>query len=505
MDGREGAPALRDGGAALPGRFAAHVRQRGLIAPGERVLVAVSGGLDSMVLLHLLRFGVPELSLRLVAGHFDHAMREGSAADADWVAGVCTAWGVPLVRARADRPLRSEADARAARYAFLRRAAVERGVDRVATAHHADDQAETVLFRLIRGTGLDGLAGIRERRGRLVRPLLPFRRAELAAYADRVALRHREDPSNRLHVFARNRLRHDVMPRLEEIAPGAGGALARLAAEARAARAAWRQVTAALEAEVFAQGEEGALLLDRARLCTYHAHVRARLLRRALRRYGSHPDRAGTLAALEFINSGASGTGIDLPGGVRLEREFDRFVIRPQRGAGEHGAQRPLSIPDSRPGAGTAVVAGREVRVEWAPGRAPDGGTAAELNVDALAFPLVLRGWQPGDRIRLRGGSKKLKKVFLERRIGRDARRRAVVLADARGRVVWVPGIAVSAACEPRDGAPLFHITVTDGGLGREGRPSGRAGAAAHRLHGAGDRRTRAGDGAGDHVGVPRE
>src|SRR5690606_25837479 len=351
--------------ARLRGRFRAHLERTRLIEPADTVLVAVSGGLGSGVLLELLRFGLGERAPRLAAAHFDHAMRPGSGADAEWVAGLCTAWDLPLQSGRAATPPRSEAEARAARYRFLEEAADRAGADRIATAHHADDQAETVLFRIIRGTGLRGLAGIPERRGRIVRPLLPFRRAELEAYARAAGLRHRVDPTNLVLGYARNRLRHDVLPRLERIAPGAAGALARLAREARAAEHAWESLLDDVERQVASiDGED--VLLARERLLSYHPHVRARLLRRLLRRFGSHPDRAGTRAALEFIRLGASGGHFDVIGGVRLEREFDRIRMRPvPRRAESAAGDRPLIITRPERGEGVAIIGGRRLAVEW--------------------------------------------------------------------------------------------------------------------------------------------
>ncbi|MGQ0560972.1 MAG: tRNA lysidine(34) synthetase TilS, partial [Gemmatimonadota bacterium] len=188
---------------ALGPRFVRFVRSRGLFRPGDRVLVALSGGVDSVVLLHLLKANEGALELTVHAAHFDHAMRADSAADADWVQQLCANRQIPLVRARATRTLKSEADARFERYRFLQSAARESASARIATAHHAGDQVETVLFRLLRGTGMRGLAGIPLRRGRFVRPLLRFTKPELLAYAAAHDIAYREDPSTELRNYAR--------------------------------------------------------------------------------------------------------------------------------------------------------------------------------------------------------------------------------------------------------------------------------------------------------------
>src|SRR5215213_7551113 len=247
------------------------------VPPGAHLLAAVSGGADSVVLLHLLRF---ELGAAVTAAHFDHTMRPGSAADAAWVKGLCAAWGVPLVGVRAERPPRSEAEAREARYAFLEEARERAGAEWIATAHHADDQAETVLFRVLRGTGVAGLAGIPEidQAAGIVRPLLPFWRAELRRYARAHRLRWREDATNLVADPARNRIRLELLPRIEKtVAPGARRALVRLAALAREEEGAWERLLEA-EMDALAREEDGAVLLVRERLAGYDSPVAARLL-----------------------------------------------------------------------------------------------------------------------------------------------------------------------------------------------------------------------------------
>lgn len=432
-------------GGGLARRVARHLERSGLIGSDDAVCIALSGGLDSVVLLHLLRFPLRSRVGPLTAAHLDHAMRPGSDADARWVAGLCRAWGVPLTSEQASSPPRSEAEARRVRYRFLEGAAQANSL--ILTGHHADDQAETVLFRLSRGSGLGGLRGIAPRRGRVVRPLLPFRRQELAEYAAEVGLAFRTDPTNVELHYARNRIRHRVLPELERARPGAARELAALAAQARRDEQAWDQVLERLEGEAVLDRDATGLTLARARLHSYHPQLRARLLRHILRRYGTAPGRAGTQAALEFITSGSSGAVVHLPGGVRLERDFDRIrVVVPgwtTSGQGRVETAAPeeaATIFDAGAGRGRAVIGGRPVQVEW--GRGVTAPPGERVNVSSPRFPLVVRGWRPGDRIRLSYGTKKLKKLFSERRLDRRARARAAVLVDGRGEVLWVVGLA---------------------------------------------------------------
>jgi tRNA(Ile)-lysidine synthase len=432
------------------------------VEPGAHLLVAVSGGADSVALLHLLRFAVDGLGLRVSAAHFDHAMRPGSASDAAWVAGLCAAWGVPLVSARAGARLGSEEAARVARYAFLEEARAHTGVALIATAHHADDQAETVLFRALRGSGVAGLAGIApvDPVRRLVRPLLGFRRAELRRYARLHRLRWRQDPSNASADPARNRLRLELLPRIEHtIAPGASAALARLAELAREDEAAWESVMAG-EIAALARAEEGALILVRERLSGYDSAVAARLLRGLLRRLGVVPDRDGTRSALRFIRTAPSGRVLMLAGGVRIATEFGEARI--ERVAPPLLPDAPLVIASER-GCGSCRIGGRERRVAWRPagGEENGGGCAASFALAPDDFPLLLRGRLPGDRVRTPAGTRSLKRMFNDRRVPRGERARVAVLADARGRVLWVPGLA-RAAPAPAPGAPGITLEITD-------------------------------------------
>lgn len=452
-------PALEPGARSFARAFTRHAHSSGLLPDGAAVVVALSGGLDSVVLLHLLRFVEPG-RLRLHAAHFDHRMRPDSRADADWARGLCLAWGVPLEIGVANAPARGEADARALRHSFLRDVAATLGADRIATAHHADDQAETVLFRLIRGSGLLGAAGIPARNGILVRPLLPFRRAQLEAWARAAGIAYRLDPTNLDARFDRNRIRNEVLPLLESIRPGAAASLARFAVRAAEARAALGPIVDRAASEAMMVAPDGALTLATEVLLRYHPHVRARVLRRALRHRGIVLGAAGTQAALQFIREGTSGGMLALPGGVRMERAFDTIAIRQER---KPGSDRPLTIHDPGPGRGDAVIGGMRVEVEWSLHPRDVRGHVAVFDPSALRFPLELRACRPGDRIRLNYGSKKLKKLFAERRLARFERSRIPVLAERGDRVVWVVGEARSTLALPATDGPVLQISVSNG------------------------------------------
>jgi tRNA(Ile)-lysidine synthase len=448
--------------------FAERVRRSldglGVRGTGAHLLVAVSGGCDSVALLHLLRFAADDETLRVSAAHFDHAMRPGSARDAAWVRGLCAAWQVPLLDGRAQTPLRTEAEAREARYAFLRRAQAEAGATHLATAHHADDQAETVLFRVLRGTGIRGLAGIPPHNDAgLVRPLLPFWRAEIARYARAEGLCWREDPSNAETGHARNRIRLRLLPAIDrQVAPGARRSLVRLAKLAREEEAAWDAVLRPLVAESVHE-EDGALVLVRERLAAYDRPVAARVLRAALRRLGTTPDRMGTRLALQFISHAPSGRVFDLPGGVRITAEFG--LARLERAAGEAPAappDQPLVIAAAQPGQGRFRIGGAEWTARWG----PEGDGAGEdertmrIGVDRVCFPLTLRGRAPGDRVRTRAGTRPLKKLLGEARVPLRRRATLPVLADAGGAVLWVPGVARAEGCAPGPGEQAITLSV---------------------------------------------
>ncbi len=311
-----------------------------LLPRGAGVLAAVSGGRDSVVLLDILRRLAPQRGWRLTVAHLDHALRAGSAEDARFVAELAGRWALPVrierrdARAHAERDGESlETAARTQRYAFLLTAARDLGARYVALGHHADDQAETVLHRIVRGTHLRGLAGMPLRRAisesevTLVRPLLRTPRSAIVAFAVNRGLPWREDPSNAELDNSRNMIRHEVLPRLaKRLNPRVDEALLRLAAAAGEAEAFLAERAAELlegtEAEVRPLREAPALLQRMA-------------LRELLERNGVGMRHIGAehIERLRALLAPAGPAGASLPGGVELRRSGMRLrVVGPEEG-----------------------------------------------------------------------------------------------------------------------------------------------------------------------------
>ena len=448
---------------SLTTRFAGYIRRRRLAAANERVLIAVSGGIDSVVLLHLFRTVAPKLGIEICAAHFDHAMRADSATDAEWLAALCETWQVPLVNARSTRELTSELAARQERYRFLTRALRLTDSQKAATAHHADDQVETVLLRMLRGAGIRGLSGIPVRRGPFIRPMLRFTKAEIIEYAEANGIRHREDATNAEDRYLRNRVRHTVVPALEQVTPHARASVLALARHAARTEAAWHSILTQIETDVAqTTGETAPIQLARDVLLKYHPALRARVIRYFLRRFGVVPGRASTHHILNFCAHAESGSVLEVAGRARIERSFDRLLIaRSPRAAAGIG-----SITIEGDAGQQELQLGADIfRIAWRRG-ATVLDDAESFDAATLHEPLTMRGWRPGDRIQLPYGTKKLKKLFSERRIAVSGRAQIPILVDDHGQVLWVAGVARSVHALPAQSGSVLNIMVANAELG---------------------------------------
>ncbi|HXV13063.1 MAG TPA: tRNA lysidine(34) synthetase TilS [Candidatus Krumholzibacteria bacterium] len=410
------------------------------------VLVAVSGGADSMALVDALRAVVQP-----VVAHFDHRLREDSAHDAEHVAAYARAHGLEFVlgsedvarRARAERASIEEA-ARNARYQFLTATAKHLGASCIATAHTQTDQVETVLMRILRGAGRVGLAGIPARRGSFVRPLLGITRADTRDYCASRGVVFVDDPTNEDVQFARNRVRHQILPELRAMFPSIDDALLRIAEGARGEQRAFEARTDVRR--VVREEESGVWVLGLDAFEALDDDDATALLRDALAHAGLAHDvgRVHYQRLLELVRSTHAGSSVDLPR-VRARREHDAIVLRPREAASERPAAL-LTIP-GRTRAGdwlieTSFIDAAAARRELA-GASRDA-TTAYFDADAVSTRLVARAPREGDRMRPFGldGRKKLSDLFVDRKVPRRARERALVVEGET--IHWVPGVATS-------------------------------------------------------------
>ena len=413
-----------------------YIRAHQIFTPGP-VIVAVSGGADSTALLLILGDLAEELGLVIHVAHFDHRTRpKESAEDADFVAKLANRVGAPIRVGRADRPTKSEDAARTARYAFLRRAAEEIGATTIATGHTRDDQAETVLLHLTRGSGLAGLSGMRPLREGIARPLLGIGRAETLAICRDARIRPRTDPTNKSLKFARNRVRLKVIPELEKINPRASEAVARLA-DAAAEIQMEDDLTVA---DALARAREA----DVIRIGALQPSIRTRALALAWQDATGRVLGARHRRALEDLTATEEGSrSLDLPGG-RAIREYGLVRIV---------GDRPAATSDPP----THIDLGREII--WNGWRLILGATAPtngahEANVPKnLLRKLMIRARVAGDRT-ANPPRRKLQDIFTDAKIPASQRGRWPVIASEDA-VWWVPGLT-----EPPKGTSGTRLAV---------------------------------------------
>ncbi len=400
-----------------------YIRTHQIFTPGPLV-VAVSGGPDSTALLLILAELADELAIVIHVAHFDHRTRpKQSAEDADFVAKLANRVGAPIRVGRADKPTKTEDAARTARYEFLRRAASEIGATAIATGHTRDDQAETVLLHLTRGSGIAGLAGMRPLRDGIARPFLAIGRKDTVAICRAARVRPRTDPTNRSLKFARNRVRLKVLPELARINPRASEAIARLAdAAAELQTDDDRDVAEALAR---AREEQGAILI-----AALETGMRGRALALAWRGATGRVLGARHRKSLEDLTATEEGSrSLDLPGG-RAIREYGLVRI-----VGDRPVER--SDPPTR------IELGREII--WNDWRLMLGGSARTNGAEAAEVPkkllrkLIVRERHEGDRMAGRP-RKKLQDLFTDAKIPASLRSRWPVIASEDG-VWWVPGL----------------------------------------------------------------
>ena len=441
--------------ALLLDRVRSHLAGQKLFAKPGGAVVAVSGGADSLALLDLMREVAPEWGLTLTVAHADHGIQAVSRSVGQAVRDLAEGYGLPFELGELGLgPSASETVARRARYRWLREVQQRRAARYVVTAHHRDDQMETVLFRVLRGSGLAGLAGIaaRGRRG-LVRPLLPFTKAELVAHAAARGLRPHDDPANRDPRHARSWIRTVLLPLLtERFGAGVEGDLLRLGRHATWDRRAWDHALE-LVPELSLRVDAAGFDIARGALARYDATLAAALLAAAARRAGLVLGPARALRLATFAGK-MSGRRMQLPGGWLAETAFERLrvfrdiALPPQAvlGSGEQGR----------------AMFGEFV-VDWDAAPAPSVLERAGWTTWIGSDGWELRSYQAGDRLVPLGGvgHRPVRRLLMEAQVPRGERSRYPVIARGET-ILWIPGICRSAADLPSPGTPAVRLHVTE-------------------------------------------
>jgi tRNA(Ile)-lysidine synthase len=438
------------------------IEERRLFESGQHLLVAVSGGPDSLALLALLAGLAPSWRLKLTVVHFNYGLR-GVESDGDeaFVSSFCRTRNIPLVIRRPvltkdHRGSSLQVLARWARYEAMKSLAYERHADRIVTGHTANDQAETMLLWMLRGAGLTGLAGMPfMREHMIVRPLLKTTREDILAYLKQEGLSYRQDSSNLTGLYRRNRVRRDLLPVMEDITPGIVRLLERQADVLQADDAYLEQVVAELYRSLIMVDAGGNQRFERQAVTSLPEALKRRLVRHMLKLTDAEhraPSVRVVDGVLRFLSGKYKGQRVSLRG-IDVIRNRERVLVTRQHAQAQTSDRRltmamagpmPLAVPSTVHWPGTA----QEIHVQEMTRRAAEpflkhrSRERAVFDMARLSLPLMLRSWQAGDRIHPRGmggKSKKLQDLFTDLKLTRDERTRIPLLVAPEG-ILWVVG-----------------------------------------------------------------
>ncbi|MBX4151691.1 tRNA lysidine(34) synthetase TilS [Paenibacillus sp. FSL W7-1279] len=440
-----------------------------LWSEGDSIVVAVSGGPDSVALLHVLHeISMHRTPLRLICAHVHHGFREESDQEAEMVRELAERLGLPLETAFIDIPAYMEESgkggqeaAREKRYEFLLQTAHKYNARSVALAHHADDQAETVLMRLLRGSGLSGLAGIKfkrtEKKVELIRPFLRMYKADIVELCRICGFQYAVDNSNLQTKYRRNAIRLEVLPFLERYNGQFSSSLNQLA-EIVQQEDDFVELEAAKQFRSMVQENDGRLAFDAPSFLGLHVALQRRLIKLILNYLPSDQENTD-FVKIETVRHGIlndqrSNWRLDLGDGITCVREYGviQFWPKPPEEQGQY-----IYILDS-PDVSQQYVKeiGKMLKLSLKTGSESRSGSrpsafVADFDADELRFPLTLRNRQPGDKMKIMGlnGSKKVKDILIDEKIPPSVRARIPILCDGSGSIVWIPGVrrSVHAAC----------------------------------------------------------
>lgn len=427
----------------LDANFGQFVLRHSLVAPQQSILLAVSGGNDSMVLLDLFARFREQWKLRLSVIHVNHQLRgEESMEDERFVRRTASEYGLPLLCERVEtesyaheHKVSKQVAARHLRYEYFERARIEHNADAVATAHQADDNAETVLLNIWRGTGIRGLAGIPlQRENHIIRPLLFASRDEIRTYAEERGISYRNDSSNESIAYRRNFLRHKILPELQKRVPDISLTLNQISSAMRQVDDRLRPLVNETIAALLHIDDNGDWVLETNRLST-DDFLRSEVFVELLNRLCIEPSEKKVLS-LDRLYASSSGRTAELAQTCLAYREPNRIVFTRRRD--EKIDARQLEIGGNYDCNGSLVSLGKPEPVPSSLGRTPE---VEYIDAERLGKRIVLRSWKAGDWFIPLGMTekKKLSDFFIDQKIPRR-RKASIPVLESDGAIVWICG-----------------------------------------------------------------
>lgn len=439
----------------LQKRFLNTINTYNMIKSGDKVIVGVSGGPDSVCLLHLLITFKKQLGIDVYVAHLDHMFRAlESKEDTDFVKDLCKRWDVPFFSDRVNVPkfvkesgMSPEDAARRIRYRFFSRVREKIGADKIATGHNQNDHEETILMNIFRGTGLDGLQGIEPVRDYYIRPLIEVPRDAIEEYLKKEGIPTRIDSTNLTTEYFRNSLRLELIPLIsQKYCPHLGESLRRLSQISRREISFLKEETKKAWAKS-AKSEAFKVTIDVKKFSQLHEAVKYRLARAAVEKLvGNVKDFEAihTQLLVDFIEKASAGSKIDLPKKLQGVKEYDCFILT----KGNLGETPDYCYTLKVPGEITIKETGISVKAYIQPRSEQDivntDPATAYFDYNKIGSDLVIRNRRSGDRFKPLGGTgfKKLKDFFIDEKVPRRKRNEIPVI-ESDGQIIWVGGMRI--------------------------------------------------------------
>jgi len=426
------------------------VRRYRLLEDGDIVVVGVSGGPDSLALLHSLMALQKEFGYSVHAAHLNHGLRPEAAADAKYVCHIVKGWGLPVTVASRDvmayqskHHLSLEAAAREVRYSFLREVATGIEATKIAVGHQADDQAETVVLNLLRGSGLTGLKAMVPHRGKLIRPLLFISRAEIEAYCSEHGIKTLQDFTNTDQVYRRNKIRHLLLPLLaREFNPAIISTLSRTAVILQEEEELLVKLAEDAFSRVKVYQDTGNLILNRQEWLALDLALQRRVLRRAAAAMGRKVNFNQAEAAREVISRGGS---LTWPENLRVSARGAEIIVQiPASTSSPGSVSYQLQVPGLTP----LPELGQAIRAELTDSPVSFQGKDDEAWLDwaKMEKPVIVRNWQPGDYFRPLGmaGKKKIQDFFTDIHLPPARRHLVPLVVSGKHIIAWIAGLRLA-------------------------------------------------------------